>query len=67
MSQFCRRIYLLALMSVVGCSLTIATARSEEAPTLPPRPQFHLFLLVGQSNMAGRGNVADEDRQPIPW
>lgn len=25
-----------------------------------------LFLLIGQSNMAGRGVVSDEDRQPIP-
>jgi sialidase-1 len=27
---------------------------------------YHLFLLVGQSNMAGRGKVADQDRQPHP-
>lgn len=31
---------------------------------LPAKDKFHLFLLVGQSNMAGRGKVADEDRQP---
>ncbi|MBC8357284.1 MAG: sialate O-acetylesterase [Planctomycetes bacterium] len=31
---------------------------------LPRKENFHLFLLVGQSNMAGRGKVGDEDREP---
>ncbi len=40
---------------------------SEKVPvSLPPRDRFHLFLLVGQSNMAGRGPIAKEDRQPHP-
>jgi Carbohydrate esterase, sialic acid-specific acetylesterase len=39
---------------------------SADDAELPPRERFHLFLLVGQSNMAGRGKVADEDRQPHP-
>ena len=33
---------------------------------LPPKEKFHLFLLVGQSNMAGRGKVAEQDRKPHP-
>lgn len=33
---------------------------------LPSREQFHLFLLVGQSNMAGRGVVEDQDKAPHP-
>ena len=33
---------------------------------LPPKENFHLFLLVGQSNMAGRGEVSDADRKPDP-
>lgn len=33
---------------------------------LPPKEQFHLFLLVGQSNMAGRGAVEETDRTPHP-
>lgn len=33
---------------------------------LPPKESFHLFLLVGQSNMAGRGKVSEEDRKPHP-
>jgi len=30
------------------------------------KEKFHLFLLAGQSNMAGRGVVEDEDRLPHP-
>lgn len=33
---------------------------------LPPKEQFHLFLLVGQSNMAGRGAVELQDKAPLP-
>ena len=32
---------------------------------LPPKEKFHLFLLVGQSNMAGRGAVTAADREPL--
>ncbi|MEK6233106.1 MAG: sialate O-acetylesterase [Planctomycetales bacterium] len=31
---------------------------------LPDKQKFHLFLLVGQSNMAGRGKVEPQDRKP---
>jgi hypothetical protein len=31
--------------------------------TLPPKDKLHLFLLVGQSNMAGRGTVEPEDQK----
>lgn len=37
-----------------------------QSPSLPPKEKFHLFLLVGQSNMAGRGVVAPEDKAPHP-
>lgn len=33
---------------------------------LPAKEDFHLYLLIGQSNMAGRGKVADQDRKPHP-
>ena len=40
------------------------------APAVPadvgPRDSFDLYLLVGQSNMAGRGAVAAEDKTPHP-
>jgi len=37
-----------------------------QTPALPPKENFHLFLLVGQSNMAGRGPVTDADKIPHP-
>ena len=37
-----------------------------QSAALPEREDFHLFLLVGQSNMAGRGKVAPEDKVPHP-
>lgn len=33
---------------------------------LPAKENFHLFLLAGQSNMAGRGKVAEEDKKINP-
>ncbi len=33
---------------------------------LPEKAKFHLFLLVGQSNMAGRGVVEEQDKTPHP-
>lgn len=39
---------------------------AEEKPNLPEKEKFHLFLLVGQSNMAGRGQVEAEDKIPHP-
>lgn len=38
---------------------------SQEAET-GPRDSFHVYLLLGQSNMAGRGKVGEEDRTPHP-
>lgn len=35
-----------------------------DAPELPTKDKFHLFLLAGQSNMAGRGRVAEQDKIP---
>jgi hypothetical protein len=41
-------------------------ARAGEPAKLPPKARFHLFLLIGQSNMAGRGAVEEPDRAPHP-
>jgi hypothetical protein len=41
------------------------SAFAQTAP-LPPKERFHLFLLVGQSNMAGRGTVTTQDKTPHP-
>jgi len=37
-----------------------------QAPALPAKENFHLFLLVGQSNMAGRGVLSPSDNAPHP-
>jgi|GEM_PF-44524 len=41
-------------------------AAAETVDRLPEREKFHLFLLLGQSNMAGRGIVEEQDRVPHP-
>lgn len=46
-------------------SLLAANLFGEQVP-LPPKEKFHLFLLAGQSNMAGRGEVGPEDKTPQP-
>jgi hypothetical protein len=43
-----------------------STALSAQPSVLPPKENFHLFLLIGQSNMAGRGTVEPQDRVPHP-
>jgi hypothetical protein len=55
-----------ALAALVALSFTFTTvgARAEDAVKLPPKDRFHLFLLVGQSNMAGRGKVEPADQTP---
>lgn len=43
-----------------------ACGESRQPPpvsSLPQREDFHLFLLAGQSNMAGRGKVSAQDRE----
>lgn len=54
----------LTLLALLFTALPLAAAA--QSPELPPKEQFHLFLLLGQSNMAGRGKVEDEDRRPDP-
>ena len=35
----------------------MVASAAESAPELPPRERFHLYVLIGQSNMAGRGTL----------
>jgi Carbohydrate esterase, sialic acid-specific acetylesterase len=56
-----KRILLLILVV-----LPAAPAFSAEPVKLPAKERFHLYLLIGQSNMAGRGVIEDTDRQPHP-
>lgn len=39
--------------------------KSSQDVSLPPKAKFHLYLLIGQSNMAGRGKMTDADREPV--
>ncbi|MES2696887.1 MAG: sialate O-acetylesterase [Verrucomicrobiota bacterium] len=39
---------------------------ASDAPKLPAKESFHLYLLIGQSNMAGRGKVEPQDKVPHP-
>lgn len=56
-----RTIITLALLLVPLVALPAA-----EPVKLPPQDKFHLFLLIGQSNMAGRGAVEAQDKTPHP-
>ena len=40
--------------------------RAEESGQLPAKDKLHLYLLMGQSNMAGRGVIEEQDRQAPP-
>lgn len=51
---------------IVVLSGMIAGAGEPNDAALPSRERFHLFLLVGQSNMAGRGRLAAQDREVHP-
>lgn len=54
------------LVAFTAGLLLASPAWASEPLKLPPRENFHLFLLIGQSNMAGRGTVEAQDRQPHP-
>jgi hypothetical protein len=51
---------------ILLCVLFVTHFTSAQNAVLPAKEKFHLFLLVGQSNMAGRGTVETEDRTPHP-
>ncbi|UUO05358.1 sialate O-acetylesterase [Blastopirellula sp. J2-11] len=44
----------------------IAFGEEPSSVTLPPQEKFQLFLLIGQSNMAGRGKVEPQDQEVNP-
>lgn len=44
----------------------LAALHADEQPKLPSKGDFHLYLLIGQSNMAGRGTVEEQDRMAHP-
>lgn len=51
---------------LLAVSITLLTAPFGRAEGPAARDKFHLYLLIGQSNMAGRGKVEEQDRTPHP-
>ena len=51
-------------------ALTVAASVAANAATnlvqLPVKEKLHIYLLMGQSNMAGRGKIGPEDKTPHP-
>ena len=60
---FCR---LVAPMMTLILSCCAAFSQEPGTVRLPAKDKFHIFLLAGQSNMAGRGVVEEQDLRPHP-
>ena len=59
------RVFSLPLFLVAAAA--VAATDSTSAPVqLPVKEKLPLYLLMGQSNMAGRGKLAAEDQTPHP-
>lgn len=52
----------LSLLALLFCAAELFAQNA----ALPSKEKFYLFLLVGQSNMAGRGVVTPADQVPSP-
>ncbi len=50
-------------MNKLFIALLLVSAHTHGA-NLPPKEQFHLYLLIGQSNMAGRGKLSPDYAVP---
>jgi hypothetical protein len=56
---------ILALVALLLCRLPLLCADSPP-PNMPAKENLHLFLLAGQSNMAGRGKLDAAAQTPHP-
>ncbi|HWL08036.1 MAG TPA: sialate O-acetylesterase [Planctomicrobium sp.] len=56
-----RAINLIAIVMFAGI---LHAGSSAESADLPAAEKFHLYLLIGQSNMSGRGALSDEPQAP---
>ena len=61
-----RTTILLALATVLSLTLNGAETNSAAPAKFPAKERFHLYLLMGQSNMAGRGMIEAADKTPHP-
>jgi hypothetical protein len=55
-----------ALSATLLLALTIPAFAAEPATAPPAKDKFDLYLLIGQSNMAGRGPIEAQDKQAHP-
>lgn len=61
------RLLNLVRLLVLLFTLTLCSGASAAEPVkLPAKVKLHLYLLIGQSNMAGRGVVENAEQQPHP-
>lgn len=54
------------LLACLWLSPIIASADEGAQPQLPSKDKLHVYLLMGQSNMAGRGRVDSQRNSPHP-
>ena len=54
------------LLVLLGALSLTQGASAAESVKLPAKEKLHLYLLIGQSNMAGRGVVEEQDKQAHP-
>ncbi|BBO32802.1 hypothetical protein PLANPX_2414 [Lacipirellula parvula] len=59
------------LSALLSCCVVAATSsecvaeNAASAPSGVAKENFHIYVLLGQSNMAGRGKMTAMDRQPV--
>lgn len=54
------------LLSLPAAAAILLAGCAAAPPPTPAEPPLHLYLLAGQSNMAGRGAIGDIDRETHP-
>ncbi len=57
------RKFFLSMLAAMIAGVSVNAADEAEVK-LPPKDKFFIFVLAGQSNMAGRGIVEDADKKP---
>lgn len=57
--------YLVAV-GALGATAFAAETSAQKSAYTPPAEKLHVFLLIGQSNMAGRAKIEPRDAEPIP-
>jgi hypothetical protein len=56
----------ICLLVAIVFSLMFAAAATNSTVKLPAKEKLHLYLMLGQSNMSGRGRIEAEDTTPHP-